>query len=124
MPHPAIEFLQLLDPSPNAQFNIETFDDRKGQLRSDELLHRFSGVSHRDAAALIPKLTALNERGAAIYAAVNEFLGHRKLDNLKRVRGIHADFDGVSCAQLEKLRNVLAPTIAVQSSSPGNQHWY
>lgn len=33
MAHPAIEFLDLLDPSSEARFNIETYTDKKDSKR-------------------------------------------------------------------------------------------
>jgi hypothetical protein len=124
MTHPAIEFLRLLDPSPEARFSIETYTDKKDKPKRDLLSERFVGCSHERVKVLLPELQALNLEGAAIYVAVNEFAGQRKIDNLHRVRGVHADLDGVSEEQLEKLRETLPPTIAVQSSSAEKQHWY
>jgi hypothetical protein len=103
MPHPALEFLNFLDPSPVARFNIETYTDSKRRPQPDPFTHRFATKSFQDVEALLPQLQSLNTRGAAIYVAVNEFNGQRKLGNLKRMRGVHADLDDVSDAQLRKL---------------------
>ena len=124
MTHPALEFLHLLDPSPEARFCIESYTDKKDKPKLDPLSKRFVGCSHEQAKVLLPELQALNLEGAAIYVAVNEFTGQRKIDNLRRVRGVHADLDGASSGQLEKLYEILPPTIAVQSSNAANQHWY
>ncbi len=127
MAHPAMEFIHLLDPSPEARFNIETYTDlAKGGSRPspDPLLKRHPNLSVSDVEALIPALTKLNEQGAAVYIAVNQFHGQRKKKNLTYVRGVHADLDDVTAAQLATLRKALEPTIVVQSSSPAKQHWY
>ena len=124
MPHPALEFLNLLDPSPVARFNIETYTDGKQRPQPDPLSRRLATTSLQDVEALLPQLQSLNTRGAAIYVAVNEFNGQRRLENLKRMRGVHADLDDVSDAQLSKLRETLAPSIVVQSSTTNKQHWY
>ena len=124
MTHPAIEFLRLLDPSPEARFCIETYTDKKDKPKPDRLSRRFVDCSNQQVEALLPELKMLNDDGAAIYIAVNEFDGQRKIDNLRRVRGIHADLDGASEGQLKKLRATLPPTIAVQSSTADKQHWY
>jgi hypothetical protein len=127
MRHPSVVFLDLLDPRTEAQFNIETFTDLpKGAAKPapDPLCRRFPNKSRDQVAALIPELEALNEAGAAIYVAVNEFDGQRRKQNLKRIRGIHADMDGASEEVLEAVRKLLPPTIEVESSGPGNVHFY
>jgi len=124
MTHPALEFLKLLDPSSEAHFNIETYSDGKQRPQPDPLSRRFPTQSFRDVEVLLPELQSLNTRGAAIYVAVNEFNGPRKLENLERVRGVHADLDEASDTQLCNLRDTLAPSLVVRSSDGNNQHWY
>lgn len=124
MAHPAIEFLCLLEPTPTARFNIETYTDKKEKPQPDPLNMRFPDLTCAQVEQLLPKLAALNIEGAAIYVAVNAFMGQRKIDNLSRVRGIHADLDGATEEQLKKLRNILPPTIVVRSSLATKQHWY
>ena len=124
MAHPAMEFIHLLDPSPEARFNIETYTDKKDKPKPDPLHRRFPERSRAQVEQLLTNLDALNNEGAAIYIAVNEFSGQRKIDNLHRVRGVHADLDGATEDQLQKLRNILPPTIVVQSSLETKQHWY
>ncbi len=124
MTHPALDFLQQLDPSSEARFNIETYTDKKEKPQPDPLSKRFADCSHERVEELLPTLEALNNEGAAIYVAVNEFQGQRKIDNLDRVRGVHADLDGATEAQLQRLRAILPPTIVVQSSISTKQHWY
>ena len=105
-------------------FDIETFTDKKEKPVPDPLSHRFPNLTHGDAKLLLAHLEVLNQEGAAIYIAINEFAGQRKLDNLARVRDVHADLDDASEAQLFDIRNVLEPSIEVQSSSSNKQHWY
>ena len=124
MIHPAMEFLDSLDPSPAARFNIETYTDTKKKLRPDPLSHRFPNLTRDAAKLMLAKLDTLNQKGAAIYVAVNEFAGQRHIDNLARVRGVHADLDDASEVPLLTLRNMLEPSIEVQSSSSSKQHWY
>jgi hypothetical protein len=125
--HPAIDFLRQLDPSPDATFNIETFTDLpKGaaKARPDPQCRRHANLTLAEVAALIPELEGLNAQGAAIYHAVNQCEGQRSKNTVVRIRGVHADFDGVSEAQLAAIRERLMPTIEVQSSGPGNRHLY
>lgn len=124
MTHPALEFLRLLDPSPEARFCIESYTDKQDKPRPDQLSRRFVDCTHQQVEVLLPELKTLNDNGAAIYVAVNEFSGRRKIENLHRVRGIHADLDQATEAQLQKLRGILTPTIVVQSSVGTKQHWY
>ena len=119
-----MDFLRLLDPSLEARFSIETYTDKKHKPKPDPLYNRFAERSHEQVEHLLPELEALNLEGAGIYVAVNEFAGQRKIDNLHRVRGVHADLDGVTEEQLQRLREILPPTIAVQSSNAEKQHWY
>jgi hypothetical protein len=127
MDHPAIAFLGKLDASPDARFNIETYSDvpKCGKKpKPDRLSKRFPALTIKDVEGLIPKLEALNSGGAGIFIAVNEFDGHRRRENLVRVRGVHADLDGVENDTLEALRARLRPTIEVQTSSPKHWHFY
>lgn len=127
MTHPALAFLDLLDPRQNALFNIEAFTDLpKGAAKPspDPLLCRFPNQTLGEVEAIIPRLERLNEAGAAIYIAVNEFDGQRSKKNLKRIRGIHADMDGASPEILDAIRKRLPPTLEVESSGPTNVHFY
>ena len=124
MTHPALQFIDLLDPSPTARFNIETYTDKKEKPKPDPLYPRFPTLSRDQIEQLLPRLHGINVEGAAIYVAVNEFSGQRKIENLHRVRGLHADLDNATEDQLRKLREMLPPTIVVQSSVAEKQHWY
>jgi putative DNA primase/helicase len=125
--HPTLKFLSRLDPAQSATFNIETFTDLpKGAAKPkpDPLCNRYANLTLADVSNIIPQLEEINEAGAAIYVAVNQFKGQRNKPNLARVRGVHGDFDGVSEETLSAVRNLLPPTIEVQSSVPGNCHFY
>ena len=125
--HPTLKFLSRLDPAQSATFNIETFTDLpKGAAKPkpDPLCNRYANLTLADVSNIIPQLEEINEAGAAIYVAVNQFKGQRNKPNLERVRGVHGDFDGVSEDTLSAVRQLLPPTIEVQSSAPGNCHFY
>jgi hypothetical protein len=124
---PVLEFLALLDPSPDASFNIEAFTDlAKGAARPkpDPLARRYPNLSLDEVASKIPDLEAINARGAAIFVAVNQCQGQRNKGSVVRVRGVHADFDGAPEETLSEIRRRLPPTIEVQSSQAGNYHFY
>lgn len=125
--HPAIAFLRILDPRPEASFNLETFTDLPSSSpkpKPDLLCRRFANRSLDRVQALLPDLEGLNRQGAAVYVAVNQCQGQRSKASVTRIRGVHADFDGLSPEALAAIRARLAPTIEVQSSGPGNRHFY
>ena len=127
MAHPAITFLRILDPNPSARFGIETYTDvPKGgdKPKPDPAGRQFNDLTVDEVEDLLPQLENLNERGAGVFVAVNEFDGRRRKDNLSRVRGVHADLDGVDDQLLAKIRDILPPTIEVQTSGPNNRHFY
>ncbi len=122
----AADFLAALDPRPDTCFVIETYTDGpKGTSKalSDPLSGQWSGLTKAEVLALVPELTRRNETGAGVFVAVNEFNGPRRKANIKRVRGIHADFDGVAIGQLINAFKAVPATILVQSS-PGKFHGY
>jgi len=120
MTHPAIAFLRHLEPAENATFNIEHYTDfPKGLVKpkSDDLSGRYANLSLMQVADKLSELQVMNDKGAGIFVAVNRFNGHRKIENLTRVRGVHADMDDVTEDQLTLLSKILQPSIVVQSSS-------
>ncbi|MBM3385254.1 MAG: hypothetical protein FJY40_08985, partial [Betaproteobacteria bacterium] len=125
--HAALGFIANLDPTPDAIFTIETYTDNpKGASRPkpDPLSSQFPGLSAQEIEGLMPALTALNERGAGIFIARNEFAGPRRAALVKRVRGVHADLDGISDEQLSRITARLRPTLVVQTSSPDRLQLY
>ena len=120
-------FLKQLDPSPNATFNIEHYTDLpKGQPKpkQDPLRGRYANLTLLEVKALLPNLQAINEKGAGIFVARNQCSGHRNEQNVCRVRGVHADMDGISAEQLDAVTAILQPSMVVQSSSPGRYQLY
>lgn len=127
MSHPAVKFLTYLDPSPSATFNIETFTDLpKGaqKPKPDPLCTRRANLSLVMVAEIIPELANLNAAGAAVCVVVNQCEGQRSKEAVSRIRGVHADFDGVSDQTLAAVRARLKPTIEVQSSTSDRCHFY
>lgn len=127
MTHPSITFLNILDRRPDATFNIECYTDLpKGASKpsSGNLAKRFPNLTISDVEALVPSLANLNLQGAGIFVTFNQFKGQRRKANLSRVRGVHADLDGVDQHRLDAIRTILLPTIEVQSSSPMHWHFY
>lgn len=125
--HPALEFLTLIDPSPGATFFIETRTDVPSgspKPRPDPLFSQYCNLTLADVEQLIPKLTTANAGGAAVYFMVNRCDGPRSKANVTGIRGVHADFDGVSAETLAAVRARLQPTIEVQSSTPDRIHFY
>lgn len=106
-------FLKTLDPKAE-EFTFQTFDDRKG--KSDNSLTRLiTGKPN----LLLPKLRALNHRGAGIFVTVNQTDGKgRGLKNILRPRAVWGEFDDgppFLCP--------LEPSIVVESS-PDKYHYY
>lgn len=127
MTHPAIEFLNHLDTSADATFNIECYTDiPKGvtKLKHDPLAGRHNNISLLQLEKLLPKLQSLNDQGAGIFVARNQCTGSRNISNITRVRGIHADMDDVTDAQLASVYAALHPSIVVQSSEPQRYQLY
>lgn len=125
--HPAIEFLQHLDPARDARFSIEHYTDLpKGEKKPypDPLAGRFANLTLAEVEALIPRLHAINEKGAGIFVGRNQCTGHRSEETVSRVRGAHADMDDITDVQLNAVNAVLQPSIIVQSSEPGRYQLY
>jgi putative DNA primase/helicase len=125
--HPAIDFLRALAPFPEARFSVQTFTDLpKGQKKPvpDPLCKQYQNLTLDAVATLIPNLTALNEQGAGVFVARNLCDGPRRERNVTRVLGVHADMDGVTEDQIERLTATLAPSISVQTSRPGHFQLY
>ena len=122
-----LTFLVELDQSGDPTFNIEHYTDLpKGQPKPkpDPLGGRYANLSLADVEQLLPTLNEINKQGAGIFVARNECDGHRSEANIKRVRGVHADMDDVTAAQIEAVIRVLEPSIIVQSSSQNRVQLY
>lgn len=106
-------FLFTLDPSEKAVFNVESYPDNK---EDRTLIRNWANLSLNEVLNLNPTLTKLNELGAGIFVAVNEFEGKRKKSAIKSIRGIHADFDNQGSIRLNEIRKYIEPTLIVNSS--------
>jgi putative DNA primase/helicase len=127
MIHPAIEFLTSLDQTLGATFNIEHYSDLpKGQSKPDPdpLKGRYANLTLAEVEKLLPRLQEINDQGAGIFVARNQCNGHRSVTNVIRVRGIHADMDDVTLAEIEETMRVLEPSIVVQSSTENRCQLY
>lgn len=125
--HPALVFLKLLGHSPASTFNVECYTDTspgREKVRPDPLASRHANLTLEQVGTLLPMLQTRNAKGAGIFVAVNQFEGHRCKENLKRVRCIHGDFDGISSEQLASIKAALMPTIIVQSSTTDRLQMY
>ena len=127
MSHDAIDFLQLLDSRPDATFNIEHFTDLPKEVKKpkpDPLLGLYPNLTISEVQALIPKLHSINDSGAGIFVARNQCSGQRSKDTVTRVRGVHADMDGVGATELAAVTGLLQPSMVVQSSTQDRNQLY
>ena len=125
--HPCLIFLSVLDPHPEARFNIECYTDvPKGtqKPKPDPLMRHFDNLTLKGIVDLLPALDSLNSKGAGIFTTVNRCRGRRSKNNVIRVRAVHADVDAASDQQREKLIGSLTPSIIVTSSEPTKLHLY
>src|SRR5262249_16218334 len=114
----AERFLKALDPSPNARFTFQTFDDNKerrkkraeaNKLRKEqgqkELKDPFAAIKHGTLAEHWKYLVKLNTNGAGIYVTVNETdLKGRAEKNVTRVRAGFADLDGAPLEPMQEAK--------------------
>jgi len=92
----------------------QTFNDSK------EYNHSLARVYSGSLEETKEKLQSLNEQGAGVFIAVNEMKGHKRANTeVKRVRFLVADFDGVSPIKAFADR----PHLIVESSK-GKFHCY
>ena len=125
--HPCLIFLSVLDPDPEARYNIECYTDvPKGveKPEPDPLGRQFAGLTLEEVADLIPELDRLNNQGAGIFTTVNRCIGRRSKDNVKKIRAAHADVDDASDRELRTLIESVTPSIIVTSSEPTKLHLY
>ena len=131
----AEQFLKALDPSPNARWCFQTFDDskeRKKERAEENKLRKKQGKRllkdplarwrYGTLAEHLDELVKLNERGAGIYFTVNETDGNgRKKTNITRIRASFVDLDG---SPIEPVNNAEVKPHIVLESSPGRFHAY
>lgn len=114
-----LTFLDTLDLSDGATFNIEHYTDLpKGadKPKPDLLAGRYANLTRQRVEELFLQLQQKNEAGAGIFIARNQCDGHRSEKATSRVRGVHADMDDVSSKELADLIGLLQPSIVVESS--------
>jgi hypothetical protein len=131
----AERFLKALDPTEDARFCFQTFDDdpkRKKQRAEANKLRKTQGKKpltdplarwrYGTLAEHFDELVKLNARGAGIYVTVNETDGNgRKKENIKRIRAPFVDLDG---SPIEPVNSAeINPHIVVESS-PNRFHAY
>jgi Family of unknown function (DUF5906)/RepB DNA-primase N-terminal domain len=142
----AEKFLAALDPSPDARFTFQTFDDSKerrkaraeaNKLRAEENKLRkqqgkrqlpkkipdpFAKIRHGTLAEHWDELVKLNEQGAGIFVTVNETDGNgRQATNITRIRAQFADLDG---SPQEPVNNAAIKPQIVVETSPRRYHDY
>jgi hypothetical protein len=131
----AERFLKALDPTQDAHFCFQTFDDdpkRKKERAGANKLRKKQGKPllkdplarwrYGTLAEHFDELAKLNARGAGIYVTVNKTDGKgRKKSNIMRVRASFVDLDG---APIEPVNSAgIKPHIVVESS-PNRFHAY
>jgi Family of unknown function (DUF5906)/RepB DNA-primase from phage plasmid len=141
----AERFLKALDPSPDARFTFQTFDDSKerkrqraeaNKLRTEENKLRkqqgkrqlpkipdpFAKIWHGTLAEHWDELVELNAKGAGIFVTINETDGKgREGTNVTRIRAGFADLDGGPLDPITA--GPIVPHIIVESS-PHRFHAY
>src|SRR5262249_32773811 len=118
---PALEFLTLLDPDPNALFTFQTFDDSRTEPKRAHLT-KVLHATRDQLPAVWPKLALLNAGGAGVFVTVNRTNGRgRKGSDITRVRALYVDLDG---APLEPVLSSALPPHIVVATSPGKFHCY
>lgn len=125
--HPCLTFLEVLDPYPEARYNIECYTDVPKGLekpKPDLLMRRFPGLQLDEVASKLPELIRLNTQGAGIFTTVNRCTGQRSIDNVTKLRSVHADVDAATEQQRKLLTDLLPPSIIVTSSDPTKLHLY
>lgn len=114
----ALRFLAALDPTTD-QFTFQTFDDDKDR-KDNKLAQVFNGTFAQHE----KKLTELSKRGAGVFVTVNETdLKGRKVANIKRVRALFVDLDGIPLKKVLGDKELPSPQIVVESS-PDKWHCY
>jgi hypothetical protein len=131
----AEQFLKALDPSPNALWCFQTFDDskerKKERAEANKLRKQQGTAPLKDPLARCrygtlaehwDELVKLNGRGAGIYVTVNATDGRgRSNENIIRVRALFVDLDG---SPIEPVNNAEVPPHIVMESSVGRYQAY
>lgn len=115
----AARFLALLDPSPDAYWHFQTFDDTKA--RKAKALTTATRGTTLDAVAR--SLVSLNADGAGIFMGVNAHApnGPRQQGTCNYIRALTVDLDGSPVGPM--LNHACPPSLVVESS-PDRFHGY
>lgn len=109
----AVRYIQALTGYHGSAVTLQTFDDRPDKRRE---LAAVRGGTLRD---LWPWVMAMQERGAGVFCTVNATtLGQRKAQDVRAVRALFADFDGVEPGDWH-----LPPSMVVQSGHGKHAYW-
>lgn len=119
-----LDFLHML--AADERIAIEVFTDAPSSKKPtlDPLAKTWGDLTAAEIEKMFEDLQRRNAEGAAVYCAVNEFDGKRKKANLKCIRGVHMDGDGLTDEQIEAVKSRLKPTMVVQSSEPDHVQMY
>jgi hypothetical protein len=123
--HEAERFLTALDPSADARFTFQTFDDSKERRACRKKTGEqdpFANIRHGTLAQHWKELVKLNAAGAGIFVCVNATdLKGRKKKNVVRIRANYIDLDG---APLDPVHAAKLPPHVITETSPGRFHAY
>lgn len=109
----AVRYIQALTGYHGSAVTLQTFDDGPDKRRE---LAAVRGGTLRD---LWPWVTAMQERGSGVFCTVNATtLGQRKAQDVRAVRALFADFDGVEPGEWH-----LPPSMIVQSGHGKHAYW-
>lgn len=112
----AQRFLTLLD-SDSEEFTFQIFAESDGSAVRPKILH---GTLEQHADELIHA----NREGGGVFVAINETnLRGRKNTDIRRIRSVFIDADGVPLSEIVNVKAVPPPHILVESS-PGRYHVY
>jgi hypothetical protein len=118
-------FLSALDPSPDARFAFQTFDDNKERRERRKKTGEkdpFPKIRHGTLARHWKELFNLNAEGAGVFVTVNATDGRgRERGNVTRIRAGFVDLDG---APLEPVNEAALLPHIINETSPGRFHAY
>ena len=101
------QFLKALDPSPDARFTFQSFDDnkeRKEERRKAKKKDQFAKIRNGTLAQHWNELVKLNAQGAGIFVTVNETDGKgREKSNVVRIRALFVDLDGALLLERDRV---------------------
>ncbi len=115
----ALKFLAALDPDATS-FTFQTFDDNKDR-KDPKLAKVLNGTFAKHENELI----RLSKLGAGVFVTINETdLKGRKVANIKRVRALFVDLDGVPLKKVTGDEEFGKEPNIIVESSPDKWHCY